>query len=405
MRRRNFGRMGWGGVHARLRIDPVRRRSFGRVGWGGGEEHAARGVGAAEAQQTSDSRELARIGLAHVDRVGARGAQRPQRAPPAGVEYPRGVAMQARHARHIAVRRVDLTRPGTGADHVTGAAEAPLPTKAKPAAQAKGYVSFSNHNELEEKAKKEGKLRILVNMDPATLKVAGKAFNQRYPFISLHAQEITGTDMVQRNAWVGGKVVEFAIRLPGGKLLPIDSKWAATPGLEALAEGDLEPARRTQLMAQVEKEVERRIREVSQYIDPTCTTPWALAAIPDAAYSVCRSAFAEAHRRHVIIVGYSMALPYVLTLYQLYMQFARTVDMENLQACLMDVDRQLDALEGVLENRIQRAVVMLGNAYSEGKQISSRIRASAQSIQVSERVADGSPAPSLALVAGADESP
>src|SRR5256885_5091268 len=73
-----------------------------------------------------DSRELARIGLAHVDRVGARGAQRPQRAPPAGVEYPRGVTMQARHARHIAVRRVDLTRPGTGADHMTGAAEAPM---------------------------------------------------------------------------------------------------------------------------------------------------------------------------------------------------------------------------------------------------------------------------------------
>jgi len=210
-------------------------------------------------------------------------------------------------------------------------------------------------------------------------------------------------DMLQRNAWVGGKVVEFAIRLPGGKLLPIDSKWAATPGLEALAEPDLQPARRSQLMAQVEKEVERRIREVSQYIDPSCTTPWALAAIPDAAYSICRGAFAEAHRRHVIIVGYSMALPYVLALYQLYMQFARTVDMENLQACLMDVDRQLDALEGVLENRIQRAVVMLGNAYTEGKQISARIRASAQSIQVSERVGDGPPAPSLALVAGADD--
>jgi iron(III) transport system substrate-binding protein len=80
-----------------------------------------------------------------------------------------------------------------------GAADAPLPAKDKPAAQASGYVSFSRHTELEEKAKQEGKLRILVNMDPATLKVAGKAFNQRYPFINLHAQEITGTDMVQRN--------------------------------------------------------------------------------------------------------------------------------------------------------------------------------------------------------------
>jgi hypothetical protein len=36
-----------------------------------------------------------------------------------------------------------------------GAAEAPLPTKAKPAPPAKGYVSFSNHNDLEQKAKKE----------------------------------------------------------------------------------------------------------------------------------------------------------------------------------------------------------------------------------------------------------
>src|SRR5919201_2171085 len=61
-------------------------------------------------------------------------------------------------------------------------------------------------------------------------------------------------DMLQRNAWVGGKVVEFAIRLPGAKLLPIDSKWTATPGLEALAEADLEPARRGQRVAPGEEE-------------------------------------------------------------------------------------------------------------------------------------------------------
>jgi ABC-type Fe3+ transport system substrate-binding protein len=75
----------------------------------------------------------------------------------------------------------------------------PPSTKAKQTAGTKGYVFFSGHDEIVEKAKKEGKLRILVNMDPATLKAAGKAFNQKYPFINLHAQEITGTDMAQRN--------------------------------------------------------------------------------------------------------------------------------------------------------------------------------------------------------------
>ncbi|MGH7777925.1 MAG: DNA recombination protein RmuC [Candidatus Dormibacterales bacterium] len=197
-------------------------------------------------------------------------------------------------------------------------------------------------------------------------------------------------EMIQRNAWVNGKVVEFALRLPGGKVLPIDSKWTSSQALEELAAPNLEPARRSQLVTQIEREVERRVREVSQYIDPTCTAPWALAAVPDAAYAVCRNAFAEAHKRNVIVVGYSLALPYILALHQMHLQFARTVDVENLQSCLIDIERQVDLLEGTLENKLQRAVVMLQNAYAEGKQVSARVRASTHSLQASERT-DGAP--------------
>ncbi len=191
-------------------------------------------------------------------------------------------------------------------------------------------------------------------------------------------------EMLQRNVWVGGKVVELALRLPGGKLLPIDSKWVSSAALEQLAEPGLDAPRRAQLTAQVEREVERRVREVSQYIDPATTSPFALAVIPDAAYDVCRGAIVGAHQRHVMVVGYAMALPYLLTLYQLHLQFARSVDMEKLQSALIDVERHLDTLEGVLENKLQRAVTMLQNAYGEGKQVSARIRASAQSVQVTD---------------------
>jgi DNA recombination protein RmuC len=207
-------------------------------------------------------------------------------------------------------------------------------------------------------------------------------------------------EMLQRNVWVGGKVVELALRLPGGKLLPIDSKWVSSAALEQLAEPGLDAPRRAQLTAQVEREVERRVREVSQYIDPATTSPFVLAVIPDAAYDVCRGAIVGAHQRHVMVVGYAMALPYLLTLYQLHLQFARSVDMEKLQSALIDVERHLDTLEGVLENKLQRAVTMLQNAYGEGKQVSARIRASAQSVQVAETgVEDVSTEPlSLALV-------
>jgi DNA recombination protein RmuC len=191
-------------------------------------------------------------------------------------------------------------------------------------------------------------------------------------------------EMLQRNIWVGGKVVELALRLPGGKLLPIDSKWVSSAALEQLAEPGLDAPRRAQLTAQVDREVERRVREVSQYIDPATTSPFVLAVIPDAAYDVCRGAIVGAHHRHVMVVGYTMALPYLLTLYQLHLQFARSVDMEKLQSALIDVERHLDTLEGVLENKLQRAVTMLQNAYGEGKQVSAKIRASTQSVQVAD---------------------
>ena len=207
-------------------------------------------------------------------------------------------------------------------------------------------------------------------------------------------------EMLQRNVWVGGKVVELALQLPGGKVLPIDSKWVSSGALEQLAETGLDAQRRAQLTAQVEREVERRVREVSQYIDPVVTSPFALAVIPDAAYDVCRGAIVGAHRRHVMVVGYAMALPYLLTLYQLHLQFARTVDMEKLQSALIDVERHLDTLEAILDNKLQRALTMLQNTYTEGKQVSSRIRSTAQSVQVSESgPVEVSPEPlSLALL-------
>lgn len=75
----------------------------------------------------------------------------------------------------------------------------PAPSKTKQEGDAKGMVYFDNRDEIVAKAKKEGKLRLLVNMDPPTLKAATKVFTQKYPFIDIYAQEITGSAMIQRN--------------------------------------------------------------------------------------------------------------------------------------------------------------------------------------------------------------
>jgi hypothetical protein len=45
-------------------------------------------------------------------------------------------------------------------------------------------------------------------------------------------------------------------------------------------------------------------------------------------------------------------------------------------------------LEGILENKVQRSLTVLQNAYTEGRQATAKIRASAQSAQISEGSVD-----------------
>ena len=159
---------------------------------------------------------------------------------------------------------------------------------------------------------------------------------------------------------VNGRVVEFGLRLPDGRRLPIDSKWPGLAELEALEAAD-DAGRETCIRA-VERIVAIRAREVAQYLDPSLTPPVAVAAVPDAAYEVLRRAHAEAFARGVVIVPYSTALPITLFLYSLVQRFGDTGDVRS---CLSEVATLFDAMEGVLENKIARAATMVANGTDE----------------------------------------
>jgi len=171
---------------------------------------------------------------------------------------------------------------------------------------------------------------------------------------------------------VNGRVVEFGLLLPDGRRLPVDSKWSALAELEALEAAD-DPAQREALARDVEKQVTLRAREVAQYLDPALTAPVAVAAIPDAAYAVLRRAHADAFAKGVVIVPYSNALPVLLFLYSLANRFG---DADDAQACLAEVANLLDAIEGVLENKIARAGTMVANGADEVRSALGKARAS-----------------------------
>ncbi len=66
-------------------------------------------------------------------------------------------------------------------------------------AAPKGYAFYSSREEVVEKAKQEGKLNLLINMEVATLKAAADGFMRKYPFVQVQAKDIDGTEMAQRN--------------------------------------------------------------------------------------------------------------------------------------------------------------------------------------------------------------
>ena len=188
-------------------------------------------------------------------------------------------------------------------------------------------------------------------------------------------------EMIEKNFRVKGKVVEFALVLPNQKKIPIDSKWPAS-NLLLMLEQEKDQQKRKEIVAEIEKEVVKRVKEVSQYLDPNLTWSQAIAAVPDSVYAVCSEAHLRAREFDVILMPYSMVLPLVLYMYRLHLQYALSVDAENLKNHLISISKNLDEMENILENKISRAATMLSNAYLEYQQLISKLRSSVVGLQL-----------------------
>jgi DNA recombination protein RmuC len=168
-------------------------------------------------------------------------------------------------------------------------------------------------------------------------------------------------DLLELNEAFGAKVVEYALRLPGGRYLPIDSKWTSAVPLARLAEED-DPDERRRLVDQIGREVRGRVREMSKYLDPERTHALALLAVPDAVYLAVPEVHGEGYRDGVLLVPYSLALSYLLALYRLIVRFGSATDGESVAARLAELEESLRRADEEVEGRLSRGLVLVENA-------------------------------------------
>jgi DNA recombination protein RmuC len=191
-------------------------------------------------------------------------------------------------------------------------------------------------------------------------------------------------DLLEVNVSFGAKIVEYALRLPGGKLLPIDSKWTSAASLERLSSTE-DPQEQKRLSEQVGRDIRSRIREMVKYLDPERTLSMALLAVPDAVYTAAPEAHGEGYREGVLVVPYSLALPYVLSIYRLALRFGSALDADQLASRLHSLEDLLRRIEEDVEGRLSRGLVQIANARDAIREnLADARRASARVLEAAE---------------------
>ena len=177
-----------------------------------------------------------------------------------------------------------------------------------------------------------------------------------------------------RNLRVGNKVVEFGLRLPNNLVLPIDSKWPASHLLDRFIAAEEGPEKQ-RLKGQIERSVLARAKEVVKYLDPNLTTTFGLAVVPDGVYDLCGGIQSEAYAQNVIVISYSLFIPYLLLIFHMVLATCSDIDRFRLEGYLHSAQQTVDDLQKELEGRFSHGLTLLGNSRGEMAGQASRLRA------------------------------
>ena len=101
---------------------------------------------------------------------------------------------------------------------------------------------------------------------------------------------------------------------------------------------------------------------MSKYLDPERTLSLAVLAVPDAVHAAVPETHAEGWQQGVLVVPYSLALPFLLCLYRLAVRFEPGPEAADVAARLGQVADALRRMDEELEGRLSRALVQAANA-------------------------------------------
>ena len=169
----------------------------------------------------------------------------------------------------------------------------------------------------------------------------------------------------QRNVILPGGTVEFALRTPNKRWIPIDSQWANTILINKVEKASTQ-LQRNSFRAEIHQAINNYALTAQKYVDKEHTLGFCIVAIPDAIFNLCVDIQPDLTSRNIVLISYSLLVPYILLIFNQYLKNTHTVNsLELISKIVSDKNNnasQMNKSEVILKKSIvanQNATVVL----------------------------------------------
>lgn len=167
-----------------------------------------------------------------------------------------------------------------------------------------------------------------------------------------------------RKVSFSGGTVEFALRTPNKRWIPIDSQWTATDLLVKLDQ-DNSQSQRDILRTAAHQAVNIRAREALKYLDKERTLGFCIVAVPDSIFNLCVDIQANLASYSIVLVSYSLLVPYILLIVNQYLKTVQSTDTLQVSQILSRSAAEIELIQKYITKEVVSPLEIVSRQQSQ----------------------------------------
>ncbi len=167
-----------------------------------------------------------------------------------------------------------------------------------------------------------------------------------------------------RKVQLSGGTVEFALKTPNKRWIPIDSQWTATDLLVKLEQTGNQSQKET-LRTAAHQAVSIRAKEALKYLDKEKTLGFSIVAVPDSVFNLCVDIQAELASYSIVLVSYSLLVPYILLIVNQYLKTIHSTDVLQSSEILRRATAEIELIQKYIAKEVAPPLEIISRQQSQ----------------------------------------